>query len=129
MTKLKITCSVKEPTKNQRRGTMSECAEKKQIRYYGIKKVDKVIVSKLTEKKKDLSKYKMKDLLVKANGLKARAKRLIARIEIAKNKEDKKELKTLQTELEKTKAEYAKVVPIVNKMVREKNAEDAKKKK
>lgn len=35
-----IFCGVGKIPKNARRGTMRECAEKKQIRYYGIKKID-----------------------------------------------------------------------------------------
>lgn len=56
----KIYCGVEELEKNQRRGTAKECAELKQIRYYGLKKVNKEVAeeykgipveSKLREKR------------------------------------------------------------------------------
>ena len=36
-----IYCGVSKIPKGQKRGSMKECAEKGQIRYYGIKKIDK----------------------------------------------------------------------------------------
>jgi len=39
----KIYCGIDNPEKKQRRGTPSECAELKQVRYYGLKKISKDI--------------------------------------------------------------------------------------
>lgn len=33
-------CGIGDPKKGQKRGSMRECAEKGQIRYYGIHKID-----------------------------------------------------------------------------------------
>ena len=118
MPKIEIVCGIKEPKKNQRRGTMLECAEKKQIRYYGIKKVDKVILDMLngTSKKKT---YTLDEAVGKANGLKTRASRIIKEIESAKRKNNDQKIETLKKEYEKIKKEYAKIVPIANKLIKE----------
>lgn len=134
MPKTEIVCSVKDITKkNQRRGSMMECAEKKQIKYYGIKKVDKVIIDMLNEKKGSKKTYTLEEAVGKANGLKTRAKRILKDIETAKRKKDDKKLETLQKELEKTKKEYTKLVPIANKLIKEdaakREAEEKKKNK
>lgn len=130
MPKTEIVCGVKDITKkNQRRGTMMECAEKKQIKYYGIKKVDKVIIDMLNEKKGSKKSYTLEEAVGKANGLKTRAKRILKDIETAKRKKDDKKLETLQKELEKTKKEYAKLVPIANKLIAKQEAEEKEKNK
>ena len=48
-----IFCGIGNVPKNKKRGTMRECAEKGQIRYYGIKKIDSKTLSMSKDKKKD----------------------------------------------------------------------------
>ena len=43
----KIYCGAGDIPSGHRRGTMQECIEKNQIRYYGVKKIDSRILSKL----------------------------------------------------------------------------------
>jgi len=45
-----IYCGIGDIPKNNRRGTMKECVEKGQIRYYGIKKIDSVTLKSLKKK-------------------------------------------------------------------------------
>lgn len=129
MPTVKVSCSIKDLTKGQRRGTMMECADKKQIRYYGLKKIDKVILDKLTGKKSK-RQYTFNEALGKVNGLKTKAKHIMIKIEAATKKGDKEKLKVLQKELDKTKEEYAKIVPIAKKLMQEyekkQSAESAK---
>jgi hypothetical protein len=116
MPKQKVVCGVKEPTKNERRGTMVECAEKKQIRYYGLKKVDKKIVDKMTKKKSDMT---LEEASGKAKGLKTRLKNIKAKLEIAKKEKDIKKMEDLTKEFKKTKEQFLKIVPIANKLIEE----------
>ena len=46
-----VYCGIADVPKDQHRGSMRECAEKKQIRYYGIKKVDKRTLDAVENKK------------------------------------------------------------------------------
>lgn len=48
----KINCGVKALKKGEKRGTMQECIDKKQVRYYGIKTIDKILLDELLQKKK-----------------------------------------------------------------------------
>jgi len=48
-----IYCGVGTVPKKQRIGTPEECVEKGQVRYYGIKQIDKRLLDKTKSKKKD----------------------------------------------------------------------------
>lgn len=53
-------CGVNNVPKGKHRGSMKECAEKGEIRYYGIKKVDKRLIEGVKAKKyKKLNKPQM----------------------------------------------------------------------
>jgi hypothetical protein len=43
----KIVCGIRDLKKGERRGAMDECAAKKQIRFYGIKLVDPILVKSI----------------------------------------------------------------------------------
>ena len=47
-----IYCGIGEPNSKQRAGTMKECAEKNQIRMYGLKLVDQLLIDHFKNKKK-----------------------------------------------------------------------------
>ena len=82
-----VFCGIgKIPTKS-RRGSMKECAEKKQIRYYGIKKVDSKIleIAMGTKKNKDSRENVLKEMS-KYRGRMTKYKKAVAG---AKTKEDK----------------------------------------
>ena len=57
-----IFCGVGDVPKKQRRGTMKQCAEKGQIRYYGIKKVD---MDELKSMKKEGAVPETREKLIK----------------------------------------------------------------
>ena len=125
MPKQKIVCGVKEPTKNERRGTMVECAEKKQIRYYGLKKVDKKIVDKMSQKKSNMT---IEEASGKASGLKTRLVNIKKKLEIAKKENDIKKIEELTKEFKKTKEQFLKIAPIANKLIEEKQRKQKMKK-
>lgn len=87
-------CSARPLKAGETRGSMKECADKKQISYWGYKKADPLLVSSQFEKG-----YTAKDRM-KAAGLmikyQARVKRLNRTIEFSKNPE---EVKQAQEEL------------------------------
>jgi hypothetical protein len=118
MPNIEIVCGVKELKKNQRRGTMMECAAKKQVRYYGVKKVDKIILDKLTGVK-GKKIYTFVEAVGRANGLKTRGKRILEKIERAERKKNDTKVKALKKEYEKVKKEYIIMVPIANKLIQE----------
>jgi hypothetical protein len=64
----KIYCGAGEVPSGHRRGTMMECIEKNQVRYYGVKKVDSRLLSKLRSKR-DIEKERDK-LVLKTKGYK-----------------------------------------------------------
>ena len=100
-----IYCGIEKPPKGHSVGSMKECAEKKQIRYWGIKKVD----SKLLEAVKRGSKAKetRDKLAIKMVTLRARVAKMTKDLAATK---DKKEKERLTKVLTKTKEEYAEVV-------------------
>lgn len=98
-----VYCSIGKVPKKMRLGSMKECAEKKQIRLYGIKKID----SKLLE----LAKGSKKDANTRDNAIhnlskfKGKLKNLEGKLSVTKKKEDKEEV-TIQ--IEKIKKEIDK---------------------
>lgn len=107
----KIYCSIGNIPKGSKLGTMKQCAEMNQVRYYGIKKID----SKLLEaiKKGSKEKESKTKLLISIAGLRGKVKNLKGKIEAAKTKEAKekhnKELKAVQDELQKSLAKFKKM--------------------
>lgn len=121
----KIVCGVTEPKGKQRRGTMKECAEMKQVRYYGIKKVDKIIVDKMKSKKK-VPKITLEEAIAKTVGLKQRLEKLKKMIDDNTRVEKMDKVQALKKEYETVKQAYNASVPITNKMVRERKLQDEK---
>lgn len=100
----KVYCSVGPVPKGQKLGSMKECADKKQIRYYGIKKIDPRLLE-AAKKGSKISESRDK-LAIKMVGLRGRVSRLNK--EIAAEK-DKKKKDALIAQLDKTKKELAEV--------------------
>lgn len=98
-----IYCGIGKIPKSSRLGSMKECAEKKQIRYYGVKKVDsKLIEATKTKKKKSdygLESPGRRKLLSAMGSLRGKIKNIKRRIESEKNKDKKKDLETELAEL------------------------------
>jgi hypothetical protein len=108
-----VVCSARDLKKGERRGSMMECAKKKQIRYYGVKKADKVALEVMYGKKVKKPKLSFPELVATARGLKYRAAKVREFIESAKKKDDEKKLKKYQDELEELKKKYAKVFKLI----------------
>ena len=118
MSTIKIVCGVTEPTKKQRRGSMKECATRKQIRYYGIKKVDSITLSNMTSNKKKYG-YTLSEAVGKASALRTRAGKVKKFIASATRKGNDANVKKFQDEYAEIKKQYVKLVPIVNKLMEE----------
>jgi hypothetical protein len=79
----KIYCGTNKPTKNQRIGSLKECAEKKQIRYYGLKKIDKKTVDNAL--RKDVIPETREQLLLRLTSLRGLIRRVKGRYETTKD--------------------------------------------
>ena len=96
MSKKQAYCGIKPVKKNQRIGSMKECADKKQIKYWGIKKADAKMVEyakKGSKGRETLNSVKLK--IVKLRGKQSRLKKLMS------GEKNKTEKDKLQKELDK----------------------------
>lgn len=124
MSEKKINCGFRELRKNERRGTMKECAEMGKISYYGIKKIDSKTLEMIQKKKnitKDLEKMK-----VKLVGIKGELKKL--KTDISKEK-DKKTKKKMETEYKEKEKKFDELLKEYQKMNKEKESKKTKKTK
>lgn len=86
--KLKVFCGITQPIpKGYKLGSMKECLEMKQVRYYGLKKIDSKLAESINEKKD--SKI---ELSSKIAGLKGKFFKLKKEIDASKNISSKKKL-------------------------------------
>ncbi len=96
--KLKVFCGISQPVpKGHRLGSMKECLDLKQVKYYGLKKIDNKLVDSINVKKESKN-----DLLIKIAGLSGKLTKLKRDIENSKNFEEKKKI---MEESEKVKKE------------------------
>lgn len=87
----KIYCGAGDVPKGRKRGTMKQCIESGEIRYYGIHKVDPKLLKSAKDKKvPDMSLEKLKIEIV---GLKSRKNKLIRQIKSEKNETKKRQQK------------------------------------
>ena len=127
----KIYCGVDELKSNQRLGTAKECAELKQVRYYGLKKINKDILDEfkgisVVSAQKEQKLYKMFG--------KTKAEIQLIKNEISDYKQEhnykklyKKEIKDLDDKLKKKKNDLNKIIEKMNKL--ENDEENNKKSK
>lgn len=100
-------CGVKRDPRNRRIGTMKECTETGDIRYYGLNKIDPILLKRVNLEKKyrtDLTK-KWKKIV----GLNAKIKKLKNDIIYLKDKKKK----------EKAKKELIKIIDERKELVEE----------
>ncbi len=106
-----IYCGIGKVPKGQRLGNMKECAEKGQVRYYGIKKIDPKTIE-LTKKKDKIPETRDK-LIIKISGLKGSINKFKGRYETTKEKDKKEEYhkqwKKAEAELKEAIAKFEKV--------------------
>jgi hypothetical protein len=109
----KAYCGIGKIPKTQKKGTMKECAEKKQVRLYGLYKIDPQLVNpkaKPSSKEKKMGKNDIRALIFKFKG---RFQRLKAELEAAKTDKDKKRIKA---EMEETKKQHNHYTMVIKKM-------------
>ena len=111
-----VVCGIGKVGKNQKLGSMKECAEKKQIRYWGVNKVDPKILE--LAKKGSKRGESRKSIILKMVGLRGKLTKL--RKEIAATK-DKKEKDKLEKKKAKFEAELEVVAKKFEKIEKEKN--------
>lgn len=118
-----IFCGVGKIPKGSKLGSMKQCADKKQIRYWGEKKVDARILESIKNPKKGSKKGSRESrdkVALQVVQLRARVNALTKKVAAEKDKTNKDKL---QKELVKTKDEFA----IVNAKLTKLNNERDKK--
>lgn len=114
-----IYCGAKNVPKGKRLGSMKECVEKKQISYYGVKKVDSRLLETLRNPKKGKDAKGNKMSLEKVAGergtLQAKVKKIGKQIDAEKNAKKKKELEKTRDDLKKKLADTIKLFNQINK--------------
>ena len=104
MSEEKIYCGMCKVPKGHRLGTAKECLDKGQVRYYGIEKIDLVVIKKNT-----VTATKVRNAETKLLVLKAKGKKLKEDIQYAKTEKEKTKLTNKYDKLEqKFKADFAK---------------------
>ena len=115
--KLKPVCGIRDLKKGERRATMVECIKKRQVRYFGIKKIDKVLLDMARAKKKRPENMTTEELVGKSFGMKTRAANIKKEQEIAKKKGNDDEYDRLQVEYDKIKREFPYYAKLTNERV------------
>jgi hypothetical protein len=106
-----IFCGIGDVPKGKKRGSMAQCAEMGQIRYYGVKKVDQKLISSVIKDKKTRSSLKKTTVdkklellytsMASATGQITKLKKQIAAEKDAKEKDKyKKELAKVEKKLQ-----------------------------
>lgn len=86
--KLKIFCGITQPIpKGHKLGSMKECLEMKQVRYYGLKKMDTKLVESVVGSKKNTE-----DLRARYSSLRVNFNKLRKELQTTKSADIKKEL-------------------------------------
>ena len=113
-----IFCGVGKVPSGKRRGTMKECFEKKQVRYWGVKKIDSRILSDYN-KSDAIAETKLK-LVVDAAKIKGRLKRLERQMKI--DDISKTEMESLKKQIKQHKDKLVKMqkqLDIINAKAKE----------
>jgi len=112
-------CGTGDPPKGYRRGTVEECRDMKQIRYYGIKKIN----PKLLEKKNTVSRSQ---LMNKHTKLKVKVNKMIEDI---KKETDQKKKDKMKVNAKKAYKELVEIDAVLQKMEKDRKKKIAKEKK
>ena len=120
-------CGIGQIPKGKKRGSMKDCAELGQIRYYGLKKIDQRLVDNALGNKKikgtasDKLGAKLQELMLELVTVGGRIKKLSGQIQAEKNKTEKEKI---GKELDKNKKKLDKLKGDIQKI---KNEQDKKK--
>lgn len=90
MSSKKIFCGIGKPRKHEVIGSMVQCADQKQIRLYGLKKVDPKVLGPRKNKTKKISREKLLQNMVILRG---RVKKLTDNIPYQKTAQKKEDLR------------------------------------
>ncbi len=116
----KIYCGIDELGKNQRRGTAKECAELKQVRYYGLNKVSKDIADEFKGIPVE-SELKERRLAKMLGALRGKIEKCKEEIQDYKEEDDYKKNKTYQSAVKKLREEIKeaneKLIKVSKKMI------------
>jgi hypothetical protein len=94
---LKVFCGITDPIpKGFRLGSMKECLDKGQVRYYGIKKIDNKVIEAANKKPETEA-----DLQVKAAGFRGKLTKLKRDLDKTDNPAEKQKIKTEYEEIRK----------------------------
>jgi len=105
--KLKVYCGIQNPIpKNYRLGSMLECFEKGKVMYYGVKKIDSVILNSKNNKEDKTTLQRL------AASLKGKLLKLKKDLKKAKTDEDKQNIKN---EFENIRKEILEIGEKINK--------------
>ena len=134
-----IYCGVDKLKKTQRLGSAKECAELKQVRYYGLKKIDKSLLenTKGISVNKEAKQKKLYKLLGSYRGDVDKLKEEIEEIkddDDLESDEKKKKIKYKKQQIEKIQEKLGKAKILLNKTIDDikemrKKDEERKKKK
>ena len=112
-------CGIGQIPKGKKRGSMKECAELGQIRYYGLKKIDQRLVDNALSNKKlkgsntNKLEEKSQELMLELATIGGKIKKLSGQIQAEKNKSEKeklnKDLDKYKKRQEKLRQEFQKV--------------------
>lgn len=124
-----IFCGVGKVPNGKRRGTMQECFEKNQVRYWGVKKVDSRILKELNSSK-NLPKTRGK-LMIEFSKITGKIKRLNRQLEEDKKKKEltKTQKESIDKEIKKHNSMLLKVKKEIVKIDNEKDKTTKKTKK
>lgn len=117
-----IYCGARDPPKGKRLGSMKECAEKGQISYYGVKKVDSRLLEAMRKpKKKSKAKFTVKEFekVGEERGqLQAKVRKMEKQIEVERSSKKKKELQAEHAKLKKKLIDVVKRFDEINKSLK-----------
>jgi len=113
----KIYCGINNVPKGSKLGSMKECVESNQIRYWGINKIDPKLLESMKKSKK--ASQTRDSVAIKMVGLRGKVNRLTKQIENAKNKTDKDKFKL---ELLNAKKELTEITALFTKLDKKKHS-------
>jgi hypothetical protein len=106
MPEKEIFCGIGNIPKKARRGTMQECAEKGQIRYYGVKKIDPRLLEAAKEEKKNRKPKGRDAIIIKIMTIKGKINK---QKKIYDGEKDKDKKEKIKKEIEKLKKDLDKL--------------------
>ena len=114
----KIYCGASKVPKGQTLGSMKECVEKNQVRYWGVKKVDSRLLEKKSIKKGKSVKETRDKAAIQMIGLRGKVAKLTKQLSEEK---DKKKKLALTKELAKAKKEFTEASTLFNKLEKQRS--------